>query len=68
MTRFWCISGFGRFGDYVRRVTGSLNCSGIALNLSQRLFDYLTEVTSFARIDDYLVHKASPCRTIVPLN
>jgi hypothetical protein len=40
---------------------------GIALDLCERLRDYLAEMTSFARIDDYLVHKGSPCPTIVPI-
>ena len=40
---------------------------GIALDLCERLLDYLAKMTSFARIDDYLVHKGSPCPAIVPI-
>ena len=34
---------------------------GIALDLCERLLDYLAEMTSSAQIVDYLVHKGSPC-------
>jgi hypothetical protein len=39
----------------------------IALDLYKRVLDYLAEMTSFARIDDYLVHKGYPYPTIVPI-